>query len=504
MKTRLFILTLIAIVAVSATTAGGYHALNETLALVTSPMQPIHYDTLNRDVYSNIPPKSRAVRSVAVMSVPTSGDFSFNADNDDDDDYFDDDDTTSRIAKPRQPRKNMTDKEWVADLQARVDSVARKTRSYQKTYYTTVGKGRHKKTVKNTKNVEIDFAMGCSIFDLTADSLIYSLDADRMMKPASTQKLYTAITFLASRGNNFEFKTSVTTNGKIIKTDSTSYLQGDIYIRGSFDPTLDKGHVRQIVRAIERLDIDSIDGRIIADVRRKGALSIGGSSSSNSGMNFAQAVGKELIKDDILFPSTSPWDVSNTAVSGKTEIITLTTPLAPVLQRMLKRSNNDYAESLLQNVCKDDGSWTYDHCREAVTRLVKGLKAPKRRGEATKDYTHYYTIIDGSGLSHSNRTSAEAQVMLLRYAYHNNKIFKPLYDNLPIAGVDGTIGRRMKQDATYNNVHAKTGTIDGVSTLAGYVTAANGHVLAFSILVNETSKSNGHNVQDDICLELAR
>ena len=61
-------------------------------------------------------------------------------------------------------------------------------------------------------------------------------------------------------------------------------------------------------------------------------------------------------------------------------------------------------------------------------------------------------------------------------------IFLPFYESLPIAGVDGTLQNRMKQTKARGNVHAKTGSVTGVSSLAGYVKAADGHQLAFVII----------------------
>ncbi len=116
-----------------------------------------------------------------------------------------------------------------------------------------------------------------------------------------------------------------------------------------------------------------------------------------------------------------------------------------------------------------------------------------------------YIIIDGSGLSHDNRTTAELQTALLRYAYRNDEVYPMLYESLPIAGVDGTLDSRMKNSPAYANVHAKTGTLNGVSTLSGYVTASNGHKLCFSILVNNLGTlTPGKALHNSICIELAK
>ena len=94
---------------------------------------------------------------------------------------------------------------------------------------------------------------------------------------------------------------------------------------------------------------------------------------------------------------------------------------------------------------------------------------------------------------------------MLRYAYHNAGIYYSLFEALPISGKDGTLSSRMKTGPAYLNVHAKTGTVTGVSSLAGYITASNGHMLAFAIINNGLLKTQtGQNIQDRICQELAR
>ena len=94
---------------------------------------------------------------------------------------------------------------------------------------------------------------------------------------------------------------------------------------------------------------------------------------------------------------------------------------------------------------------------------------------------------------------------MLRYAYNNKRIYDNLMPALPIAGQDGTLEKRMIRKPAQGHVFAKTGTVTGVSSLAGYVTASNGHLLAFAIINNGVLKSNiGHKIQDKICAELAK
>jgi len=111
-----------------------------------------------------------------------------------------------------------------------------------------------------------------------------------------------------------------------------------------------------------------------------------------------------------------------------------------------------------------------------------------------------YRIADGSGLSLYNYVSAELETMMLRYARRNDNIYEHLNRSLPIAGVDGTLQNRMKNTAAQGNVRAKTGTLTGISSLAGYCTAANGHQLCFSIINQGVMRgAQGKAFQDKVC-----
>ena len=93
-----------------------------------------------------------------------------------------------------------------------------------------------------------------------------------------------------------------------------------------------------------------------------------------------------------------------------------------------------------------------------------------------------YRFADGSGLSLYNYVSPELLSRLLQYAWRTPRIKSHLLPSLPVAGVDGTLKKRMKNTVAEGNVRAKTGTLTGVISLAGYCTAANGHDLCFVIM----------------------
>lgn len=117
-----------------------------------------------------------------------------------------------------------------------------------------------------------------------------------------------------------------------------------------------------------------------------------------------------------------------------------------------------------------------------------------------------YKIADGSGVSRYNLITAELIIDVLKYFYENKpEIFQKFYNSLPVAGTDGTLKDRMQNTLCQNNVHAKTGTMVGISSLSGYITSKNYHTLAFSVIIQNYvgDSSEARNFQDMICEMLA-
>ncbi len=149
-------------------------------------------------------------------------------------------------------------------------------------------------------------------------------------------------------------------------------------------------------------------------------------------------------------------------------------PIEDVVDEALMESDNLCAEALLYHLAAADSAEPVSMAQgaEAVTSFVR-----ERLG-----YTSGYSIADGSGLSLYNYITAELLLSVLRYAYEHPEIEPLIYNHLPLSGVSGTMKNRTKGSAAYKRVRAKTGTVKGVCTLAGYVQARNGHRLAFVIM----------------------
>lgn len=180
-------------------------------------------------------------------------------------------------------------------------------------------------------------------------------------------------------------------------------------------------------------------------------------------------------------------------------IYTFSRPMEAVLKQALKKSDNLSAEALFYHLAigktnkKRIGS---KDARKVAARFMK--QAIGRKPDA-------YSIVDGSGISMYNYVSPELLLDYLKYAYAHQDIFQAFYEALPIAGVDGTLRYRMKNGKTFRNVRAKTGTVKGVSSLAGYVCASNGDRLAFVIInQNMLQARKARNFQDKICEILAQ
>ena len=114
-------------------------------------------------------------------------------------------------------------------------------------------------------------------------------------------------------------------------------------------------------------------------------------------------------------------------------------------------------------------------------------------------------VRDGSGLSRNDVVTPETLARVLD-AMRRHASFPVFYDALPIAGVDGTIAGRMRGTAAQGNVHAKTGTLDMVRSLSGYVTTADGRQLIVVMLANNWTVNvrEVERLQDAILVRVAQ
>jgi len=103
-------------------------------------------------------------------------------------------------------------------------------------------------------------------------------------------------------------------------------------------------------------------------------------------------------------------------------------------------------------------------------------------------YNEGNSIVDGSGISRFNKITVASIVALLKSIYFNPEIFNDFYNSLSIAGVDGTLKERFNNTATYRKFYGKTGTLNGVSAISGYLTTNKNTDLIVSIIMEFNKK----------------
>ena len=343
--------------------------------------------------------------------------------------------------------------------------------------------------------------LGLMVYDLTADSTLYTFNHRQTMRPASTMKLLTSISALDQLGGKYEFKTSLYYTGSV----KDSVLIGDLYCVGGMDPLFDNTDMVAFTERVKTLGIHTIQGKIIAVTSFKDQDLLGEGwcwDDDNPTLTpllidkkdeFISRFTKQLVSDSIFFDGSA---TNGQLPKNASLLCTRSHQLVDVLEPMMKNSDNLYAESMFYQLAAAAGARPAkaSHARQQV---IKTLSKAGVRGQ--------YKIADGSGLSLYNYVTPELLAKLLIYAYRKSSIIRDLYVSLPIAGEDGTLKKRMKDSPAHLNVRAKTGTVTGVSSLAGYALAANNHMLVFSIINQGIMKADdGRNFQDKVCKALCK
>ena len=170
-------------------------------------------------------------------------------------------------------------------------------------------------------------------------------------------------------------------------------------------------------------------------------------------------------------------------------------PLKDIIKVINKNSLNFFAEQLLKVIgLEKEGHGTAENGVKAIQKVLSDVGINPES----------FVMTDGSGLSQLNLVTPRSIVALLNYMFMN-KYFIPFYNSLPIAGVDGTLGTRMKNTLAQNKVRAKTGFLEYVRSLSGYAFTGDNEPVAFTIIINNFNVpiKLAENIQDLVCLRLA-
>ncbi|MYK17011.1 D-alanyl-D-alanine carboxypeptidase/D-alanyl-D-alanine-endopeptidase [Candidatus Poribacteria bacterium] len=384
--------------------------------------------------------------------------------------------------KPVQTESSTTSVDPIKKLQADIDAVL------QDTLFTTA-------------------SIGIKVVAVETGEVIYGKNTRKLHHPASTTKLFTAATALAKLGADYRFETTV-----YIDTDANAEIVNNVYLKGKADPVLQHDELVKLADALLQTGVQSIQGNIVIDETYLdrvpegpgwmwddrpliiSALSIREIEPDTNTWNRAYACG-HLLKTALMERGVSVvGEVVSGAVPSDAQVVAkhLSPPLADILKLMNKPSDNWIAELVFKTigaeVVGEPGTWQKG--RQVVTEFLSEIMGD----------TPLHRFVDGSGLSRYNLLNAELLTELLVYMYQNFELMPEYLASLPIAGVDGTLKNRMQGVYAEKVLRAKTGTLSGVSALAGYTITADDEVFAFGILISHYvgSPALARGIQDKI------
>ncbi|ATL29465.1 D-alanyl-D-alanine carboxypeptidase/D-alanyl-D-alanine-endopeptidase [Streptomyces formicae] len=346
------------------------------------------------------------------------------------------------------------------------------------------------------------------VVDAASGKRVYDKDADKLLTPASTIKIATAVAALGSVGPDHRITTKT-----VIEPDTD-----EVVLVGGGDPTLtarkdgrytdSAANLRTLAedtaRALKARDVDEVTLSYDTSLY-SGPVQHPISPNENITPVSALMVDEGRLDDSVSGPAPRTGDPAGDAVrkfagflkdhgvktkgepgpsqaSGRAESLAKTEspPLSFLVERMLTHSDNDIAEHLARQTAlaaKEPAS--FDGAGKATRAALDKLELPV--GDAV--------FADGSGLDRADRASALLLTELLdRAADPARPELRSVLTGLPIAGFTGTLVDRYPEDSPGTGlVRAKTGTLTGVNTLSGTVVDADGRLLVFAFMTTGTT-----------------
>jgi D-alanyl-D-alanine carboxypeptidase/D-alanyl-D-alanine-endopeptidase (penicillin-binding protein 4) len=388
---------------------------------------------------------------------------------------------------------------------------------------------------------------GVVVVDLESGRTLLDRNGSTTRIPASVTKLFTVGTALRLLGPDWAPRTSVVATGSLVG----DVWQGDLHLVGGGDPTLTSAALAALAgRAVDALGATSLDGRVRVDATAfddwQGGERTGRQADGDMGGRLsAVAVDRGARTTD---PAARAGSLFRTALRSAglrltgTVVQDTTRPaggtvvaeqVGPTLRQLagatLGPSDNYVAETLLKDIASPDG--VEGACRVAAQLppvapdpLVAEPPAATRCSTTAATTPSATTaagslllrrtlrpmvgatpkIVDGSGLTRRNRVSPALVVRLLRSLGEDELLGPIVRTSLPQAGRTGTLAGRMRGTAAVGRCAAKTGTIRGVSGLAGYCTTKQGREVAFAILQNGGDVGSARSFQDRFVAHLAQ
>ncbi len=353
--------------------------------------------------------------------------------------------------------------------------------------------------------------VSCKVVHADFNKVLYELDPEMGMIPASITKIVVGVTAYAKLGANYQIPTIIYTDDNNIKDGS---IDGNLYIKGYGDPDLNSGDVQVLAEELNKLGIKQITGNIVADESYFDNVykTLSGVYKGDTGPSYWPYVSAlcldktygaistaNLLSGDL---SALGINVQGTVIAGNTpggakELVQVSHSIYDVLSYMLKESDNHSAITIfkLLGAKYRNQPASLEDAQEVINSFLTELGVDR----------YSYEILEGSGLTRYNKVNAEMYMKMLKYMYDDRFLFDYFMNSLSIAGKDGTLRKRMIGTEAEGNVYAKTGTINSVSALSGYVIDKDSEILMFYVVMNGFGGNAGEMraAQDDVCITLA-
>jgi len=354
---------------------------------------------------------------------------------------------------------------------------------------------------------------GAIVLDLHTGATVFAQNAHLPLRPASNEKLATTYAALTALGPSFRIETDVLGNGRQRGTT----WQGNLVLKGYGDPTLSSSDLVSLARQVAAAGIRRVSGRILGDeswfdARRTGlgwkaqfflhespALSAlvvdrgwtGHYETARPALYAAQLFRVDLRRAGVRVHGGAGVGV---AATGPVPLAYVESPpLSALVRHMDVYSDNFYAEMLMKEVGAVQGGGGSAAAGLAVSRRLLTAAGVPLTG---------VRMVDGSGLSLTDRWTPGGLAALLRTMWLDPDLQPYLVSALPIAGETGTLDHRMRHGPAHGFVRAKTGTTDNSSALSGFV----GDRYVFSVVENgrPVRTRNAEGSQDRFAQVLAR
>ena len=343
--------------------------------------------------------------------------------------------------------------------------------------------------------------------DLGSGQDLVAVRPDAPRIPASVEKLFVTSSALLRYGPDAQPQTRVTTAATL---DEDGRLDGDLDLVGGGDPTLSEAGLGELAGALHTAGVRRIAGDVVGDDSRfdrrrggprtnyladrdmggrLGALVLNRGFQTYPAAYAARRLRAHLRNSAITVLGTARAGAA--ATDGITDLAVLAgPPMRDLVRQVNVPSDNFFAEMLLKDLGAEFAGSGTTPAGAAVVR------------DTLDDFGVRPRIADGSGLSRANRTTPRQVVRLLE-RMENQEIAMTWRQSLAVPGRSGTVRRRMRGTAA-SRCRVKTGTIRGVSNLAGVCSTTGGETVAFAWLMNGVNPYGARRLQDRMTALVAR